>query len=59
MKQHKSKPAPMPVSVREAQDAAMRLGFVRTEEIVGPGGLSGATAAQLARLVREAKKLPK
>jgi hypothetical protein len=42
------------VSIREAQDAAMKLGEARTSAIVGVGGLSGASAGALRRLVREA-----
>lgn len=45
------------VSIREAQAAAERLGPARTEEIVGAGGLSGASAEQLRRLVDEAENL--
>lgn len=43
------------VSIREAQAAAMFLGDAATSAIVGPGGLSGASAEQLRRLVRVAK----
>lgn len=42
------------VSIREAQDAAMHLGDARTERIVGPGGLSGASPESLRTLVNEA-----
>ncbi len=47
------------VSIRAAQEAAIYLGPVRTDEIVGPGGLSGASAEALAQLVNEAALLRK
>lgn len=39
-------------SIREAQDAAQFLGWDVVDEICGPGGLSGCTAAEMARLIR-------
>jgi hypothetical protein len=49
---------PRQVTVHEAQAAAEVLGWNRTREIVGDGGLSGATMSALARLVQAATKLP-
>jgi hypothetical protein len=42
------------VSIRDAQEAASLLGDARTQAIVGRGGLSGATEAELRQLVKEA-----
>jgi hypothetical protein len=44
--------------VREAQAAYTKLGEQRADEILGPGGLSGASTEQLARLVKEAREIP-
>lgn len=44
------------VTPRAAQDAADKLGDAEVERIVGPGGLSGATKEQLAKLMDEARK---
>ncbi len=49
--QHKGVP-----SVRDAQAAASVLGDAVTDSIVGPGGLSGASAPALRRLVAEARR---
>lgn len=42
----------------QAQDAAGKLGYLRTAEIVGPAGLSGASMAALVKLVSEAGRKP-
>lgn len=42
------------VTVSLAQDAAMRVGPMRADAIVGPGGLSGASAGKLLELAAEA-----
>jgi len=39
------------ITIRQAQEASDILGWDRTIEICGPGGLSGATAEALRRLV--------
>jgi hypothetical protein len=44
------------VTPHQVQDAAEKLGYYRTAEIVGPGGLSGASMAALVRLVEEASR---
>lgn len=44
-----------PVTIRQAQDAALLLGD-EADEILGPGGLSGADQAALRRLVNRAAK---
>lgn len=46
-----------PVTPRAAQDAADKLGDAEVERIVGPGGLSGATKEQLAKLMDAALKV--
>lgn len=45
-----------PVSVREAQEATLVLGDARTEELVGRGGLSGASVEALRRLIEAARE---
>lgn len=49
---------PGPTPIQRAQHAAARLGADATAAIVGPGGLSGCSAAALVRLVSEANKAP-
>jgi hypothetical protein len=46
---HRTRP-----TIREAQEAALLLGPARVDTVCGPGGLSGATAGQLRKLVAEA-----
>jgi hypothetical protein len=44
------------VGVREAQEAAAKLGDSETARILGPGGLSGAAPHQLGQLVSHAER---